>query len=266
MLGHTAQRTHRPAEGDRISAELPDELPVRVEAEEIALDVVYEDSDLAVIAKPAGIAVHPGAGRPSGTIANALVARWPDSASVGDPARPGIVHRLDVETSGLMAVALSPAGYEGLSREIKGRRVEREYRALVRGRLVPSSGLIDAPIGRDQARRKKMSIAEGGRAARTSFETLAEWESQCALLGLRLETGRTHQIRVHLASIGHPVIGDSSYGSGGVPAAPRTFLHSARLAFRHPVTGIEIALQQPLPADLQRVLDTLGPPSTGTVV
>jgi 23S rRNA pseudouridine1911/1915/1917 synthase len=221
--------------------------------------VRYEDADLAVVAKPAGLVVHPGAGHPDGTLVNGLLARYPEIAGVGDPARPGIVHRLDRDTSGLLVVARSHAAYEGLVAMLAAHDVERRYVALVWG--VPDSlrGVIDAPIGRSVRRPTRMSVREGGRSARTAYEVVRTFrEPEVALLECRLETGRTHQIRVHLQAIAHPVVGDAAYG-GRRSTLPldRPFLHAGGLAFTHPVTGEPVRVEEELAPELAEVLANL---------
>jgi 23S rRNA pseudouridine1911/1915/1917 synthase len=194
---------------------------------------------------------------------NGLLAQFPEVASVGDPMRPGIVHRLDRDTSGLLLVARSAAAYDALVAALTNHEVEREYIALVWGRLASPRGLIDAPIGRSEARRTRMAVRESGKAARTEYHVERAFEDPtCSLLTCRLETGRTHQIRVHLSAIGHPVIGDATYG-GARDSLPldRPFLHATRIAFAHPISGAEMQFESPLPADLQRVLDQLDPAS-----
>jgi 23S rRNA pseudouridine1911/1915/1917 synthase len=226
-----------------------------------SIDVVvrYEDDDLLVVAKPAGLVVHPGAGHADGTLVNGLLARYPEIADVGDPARPGIVHRLDRDTSGLLVVARSAAAFDGLVEMLAAHDVERRYDALVWG--VPDSprGVIDAPIGRSVRRPTRMSVREGGREARTAYEVVATYrEPDVARLVCRLETGRTHQIRVHLLAIAHPVVGDAAYG-GKRPGLTldRPFLHAGGLAFAHPVTGERVAVEEPLAPELAALLETL---------
>ena len=234
------------------------------EAEPIPLDVRYEDAGIIVLNKPAGLVVHPGAGHADGTLVNGLLARFPDLANAGDPARPGIVHRLDRDTSGLMVVARSPEAYESLVQSLGERVVERRYAALVWGHFDAKRGMVDAPIGRSMRRRTRMAVREGGREARTGYNVEAEWtDPELSLLECKLETGRTHQIRVHLAAIGHAVLGDSVYG-GYRDSLPldRPFLHAMSLAFVHPVSGEELAFREPLPPELEAVLERLGP-STG---
>ncbi len=226
-----------------------------------SIDVVvrYEDDDFVVVAKPAGLVVHPGAGHADGTLVNGLLARYPEIADVGDPARPGIVHRLDRDTSGHLLVARSAAAYDGLVEMLAAHDVERRYDALVWG--VPDSprGVIDAPIGRSVRRPTRMSVREGGREARTAYEVVTTYrEPDVARLVCRLETGRTHQIRVHLLAIAHPVVGDAAYG-GKRPGLTldRPFLHAGGLAFAHPVTGERVTVEEPLAPELAALLETL---------
>lgn len=221
----------------------------------VVFGIVHLDDDLAVIDKPAGLVVHPGAGNPDGTLVNGLLARFPEIAGIGDPIRPGIVHRLDVGTSGLMVVARTARAYDQLVAAMAARTVTRVYDALVWGRPGSASGIIDAPIGRDQRDPMRMAVVVNGRPARTHYETVENFD-EVTLLRCRLETGRTHQIRVHLSAVDHPVVGDATYGGvrDGVES-PRPFLHAARLSFAHPVTGERLDLRSPLPADLEAVLD-----------
>ncbi len=253
----------RVAAGDTVRVEVPEQPhapPVEPEAG-IDVEVVYEDPDLMVVDKPAGLVVHPGAGHAHGTLVNALVARHPEIAEVGDPLRPGIVHRLDKGTSGLLVVARTAAAYEALVAMMARHEVERTYRALVWGRPEARRGVIDAPIGRSGREPTKMAVSERGRRARTAYEVVATYDQPAALalLVCRLETGRTHQIRVHLAAIGHPVVGDARYGGNRAALRlPRPFLHAAELSFRHPLTGEQVHCVSELPADLRQVLDHLG--------
>ena len=214
--------------------------------------IVYEDEHLLVVDKPAGVVVHPARGHREGTLVQALAAR----ASGGeDPQRPGIVHRLDRDTSGLLVVARSEEAHRRLKTALAARRIAREYTALVQGRPPARTGTIDAPIGRDRHVRTRMSIdTDDPREARTHF-TLVEALATSSLLHVRLETGRTHQIRAHLQAIGHPVCGDPEYGRAGRFGLTRQFLHASRLAFAHPITGEPLELRSPLPADLQAALE-----------
>jgi 23S rRNA pseudouridine1911/1915/1917 synthase len=226
----------------------------------VEFSVVYEDSDVLVIDKPAGLVVHPGAGNSDATLVNGLLARYPDIAGVGESHRPGIVHRLDVGTSGLLAVARTDTAYHGLVGALSEREVGRVYTALVWGHPENPHGLIDAPIGRDHRDPMRMAVVVDGKVARTRYWVRQRFvePADCALLECRLETGRTHQIRVHLSAIGHPVVSDGTYGGGrDMIVTPRPFLHAAGLEFEHPVTGATLSFTSPLPPDLQSVLDTL---------
>ena len=226
----------------------------------VDVPVVYVDESVIVVDKPAGLVVHPGAGHLTATMVNGLLARYPDIAGVGpDPERPGIVHRLDAGTSGLVVVARTDAAYASLVRQLAARTASREYLTLVCGVPEAPRGVVDAPIGRSARDPTRMAVAAGGRPARTSYEVERAWADRgVSLLRCRLETGRTHQVRVHLAAIGHPVVGDARYG-GDRPTlpAPRACLHAARLGFRHPATGEPVAFESPLPADLEGVLARL---------
>ncbi len=237
--------------------------PERLQPEDLPLVVPYQDDHVAVIEKPAGMVVHPGAGRRTGTLAAAVLHRWPQVEGVGDEGRWGIVHRLDVDTSGLMVVALDERSLQGLRRGLAQRRVMRGYAALVLGGDVPPSGTVDAPIGRDPRRPTRFRVDPEGRPARTHYRRLAVWPD-AALLEVNLETGRTHQIRVHVASIGHPVMGDAVYGAPPGPS-PRVWLHASRLGFDHPITGAPVRLRSRLPEDLLGVLEFLGEPLEGSV-
>jgi 23S rRNA pseudouridine1911/1915/1917 synthase len=227
--------------------------------EPVPVEVRYCDDDLFVVAKPAGLVVHPGAGHAHGTLVHGVLALDPAVAEVGDPARPGIVHRLDRDTSGLMVVARTPEAYDGLVAALARRTVGREYVALVWGHPAHARGVVDAPIGRSTSRRTRMAVRRQGKDARTAYEVL-EWfvDPDVARLECRLETGRTHQIRVHLAAIGHPVVGDGTYGGQRAPLPlARPFLHAGRLTLDHPRTGEPMVFEEPLPPDLQDPLDRL---------
>ena len=221
------------------------------------LPLVHVDDDVVVVDKPAGLVVHPGAGRSTGTLVQALLGRFPDLAGTGSPERPGIVHRLDKGTSGLLVVARSPAAYESLVAQLSARTVDRRYLALAVGSIETDAGVIDAPVGRRSTDRTRMAVVAGGRPARTHYRVLTRYTepTDATLVECKLETGRTHQVRVHLAAIGHPVVGDARYGGArqAVPVA-RPFLHAAQLAFDHPTTGDRCHFESPLPADLEAVL------------
>jgi 23S rRNA pseudouridine1911/1915/1917 synthase len=229
----------------------------RPQAEPVPVDVRAADADVVVVHKPAGLVVHPGAGHEHGTLVHGLLARYPEVAEVGDPARPGIVHRLDRDTSGLLVVARSPRAYERLVADLASHDVERRYLALVRGVPAATRATVDAPIGRSTRQRARMAVRAAGRPARTTYEVLATDGDDAALLECRLETGRTHQIRVHLAAIGHPVLGDAAYGAAGGPLG-RPFLHAYALAFTHPGGGDRRHYEAALPEDLRAVLEAQG--------
>jgi 23S rRNA pseudouridine1911/1915/1917 synthase len=258
-----ANTTVRP--GDRIVLELPDVAPATAEPEALPLSILYEDPDIVVVDKPAGMVVHPAAGHAAGTLVNALLHHVKDLSGIGGEQRPGIVHRLDRGTSGVMVVAKHDQAHESLARQFHDREVEKEYVALVWG-VVQAGRRIDTPIGRDPHDRQKMSArARRARSAVTRI-TYAHHFRGVTLVRVAIATGRTHQIRVHLSAIGHPVVGDSVYGGvrrhlpadlRPVAKLQRPFLHAARLAFAHPRDGRRLELTAPLPADLQEVLDEI---------
>jgi 23S rRNA pseudouridine1911/1915/1917 synthase len=249
--GAVRPKSHRLAGGEQIELEVPPTAGA-LEPERMDLRIAYEDRDLLVVDKPAGIAVHPGAGRTTGTLVHGLL----DRAIAGgdDPERPGIVHRLDRDTSGLLVVARSEAAHGGLQTQIRRRAVVREYHALVRGRPRSRSGRIEAPLGRDRHDPTRISLdTDAPRDAVTEFH-VDELLRDHALLTVLLRTGRTHQIRVHLAAIDLPVSGDRVYGVEGDLGLDRQFLHAARLAFAHPITGARVDVSSPLPEDLAAAL------------
>ena len=267
--GRSARPSLRLKAGQSVSVRLPAPRPAEPVAEDIPITVVHEDRHLLVVDKPAGLVVHPGAGRASGTLVNALLHRVRDLSGIGGVLRPGIVHRLDRGTSGLLVVAKDDATHLALSRQFSGRTVEKEYLAIVLGVPRAAEGTIDAPIGRDPVHRQRMSVrAPRGRAARSTYRVLEALDG-AALLRVRIATGRTHQIRVHLAALGHPVAGDATYGGRRSPASrrpevraalealARPALHAARLAFTHPATGERLSFESPLPADLQALVVVL---------
>lgn len=256
--GEPGGARHRVRGGEVVEFPSPAE-PAALEPEAVDFNVAYEDDDVIVVDKPAGLVVHPGAGRETGTLAAGLLHRRPEIAGLGHPDRPGIVHRLDKDTSGLMVAALSAAGYEGLRQQVGDRSMRREYLALVDGLFDVPTGTIDAGIARDDARPMRRKVDPAGRPARTHYTVEAEYpEAAMTLLRVRLETGRTHQIRVHLAAIDHPLAGDPVYrpGPNRVPV-PRLFLHATRLGFVHPVTEADLDFESPLPADLAEAVSRL---------
>ncbi len=229
-----------------------------LQAEAIDFEVVFADADLIVVDKPPGVVVHPGAGRAAGTLAAGLLDRFPEIEGVGQPGRWGIVHRLDRDTSGLLVVARSDRAYRVLVQAMRRRQVKRGYLTLVQGTFSIPRGTVDAPIGRDPHHPTRRAMIQQGRPAVTHYRRRTEWEPPgVALLEVQLETGRTHQIRVHLAGIGHPVIGDRLYGGRDPVSAPRMFLHAAHLELDHPVSGEHLVYDSPLPEDLEEVLKTL---------
>ena len=253
--GHHARGSTRLRVGDRISAVIPPPAPTSVIPEEIPLTVVYEDDDILVVDKPAGLTVHPAPGHPTHTLVNAVLAHCPGLLSIGGTVRPGIVHRLDKNTSGLIVVAKNDTAQRHLSNQMKARSVLKQYLVLVEGRLTPGNGAIEAPIGRHPVNRKKMAVVARGREARTRY-SVVRYLNGYTLLKVTLETGRTHQIRVHLAAIGYPVVGDDVYGKRS-PIAERQFVHACRLGFRLPSTGAYMEFASDLPADLEEALHHL---------
>ncbi len=231
--------------------------PISATPQSFPLDILYEDEDLLVINKDAGMVVHPAPGHTNDTLVNALLARYPELQNVGEDGRPGIVHRLDKDTSGLIIIARNSRTLTALMELMQRHEVVKRYLALVEGDVVHDQGSIDAPIGRDIRNRQQMSITKrDSREAITHFQVLQRFTRHTLLL-LQLETGRTHQIRVHLKAIGHPVVGDPVYGSGNAPRGftlHRQFLHAYQLQFHHPMTGCLIEIEAPLPKDLQSVL------------
>lgn len=256
--GRPVAKNHRLHEGEVVEVTGAPTPKAPPSAEPMDLSVRYEDDALVIIAKPAGLVVHPGAGNEHGTLVHGLLHRWPDIAEVGDRMRPGIVHRLDRDTSGLLAVARTPETYEALVTAMAARSVERRYLALVWGSLDPAQGVIDAPVGRSTRRPTKMAVTPRGRRARTHYSERERF-GDTSLLELTLETGRTHQIRVHLAALDRPVVGDPAYGGnrGTIPGLERPFLHAYRLGLDHPVSGDRIEVEEPLPPELESVLATL---------
>jgi 23S rRNA pseudouridine1911/1915/1917 synthase len=252
--GAPRPKSHRLAGGEAIELE-PEAAPEPLEREDVPLRIAFEDEHLLVVDKPAGVVVHPGAGRRAGTLVQGLLGR---TAGGDDPDRPGIVHRLDRDTSGLLVVARSEEAHRRLQSLLRRRAIEREYLALVRGRPRSRRGTIEAPIGRDRREPTRMSLdTETPREAVTHFEVV-ELRPRHALLRVGLETGRTHQIRVHLEAVGLPVSGDPVYGVPGDLGLSRQFLHAARLAFPHPFTDARVEVESPLPDDLQTALAAAG--------
>ena len=265
--GSGSKASSKVRRGDRIVLTVPPPKPTEVVPQWMPLTVVHQDEHIAVIDKPAGLAVHPGPGHSDHTLVNALLAICPDIQGVGGEIRPGIVHRLDKDTSGLMVVAKTHQAHQDISDQIKARQVDKGYIALAVGKVEPAVGVIDEPIGRDQHNRKRMAVVPDGREARTRYRALEYIMPSggvrmpsggvrlgYSLLEVVLETGRTHQIRVHFSFLGHPLMGDGVYGRSS-PLLDRQFLHANRLGFRHPATGEPVEFRSELPPELSSVLD-----------
>ena len=278
LNGAPPRKSEALASGDRLSVRTPPPVPSHIAPEAIPLQIVFQDEDLLVIDKPAGMVVHPAAGHRSGTMVNALLHAVGDLSGIGGVLRPGIIHRLDKDTSGLMIVAKNDAAHRVLAEELRQRRVRRRYLTACWGHTGEESFAVDAPVGRLPTDRKRMGVVEGGRRAVTHFRRIERWPA-ADLLEAQLETGRTHQIRVHLLHLGHPVVGDESYGtgrergfSGGSRSwalelarrTPRQFLHAAHLRFRHPRSGEDLRFSAPLPPDLAEVVDWAHRTMTGS--
>jgi 23S rRNA pseudouridine1911/1915/1917 synthase len=258
--------SYRPSAGERVVVVIPPATPRPVLAESIPLVVAYEDDEVLVVDKPAGMVVHPAPGNWSGTLVNALKGRDTALSGLGGEDREGIVHRLDKETSGLLLVAKTDRAHRVLGAAMQRREIVRRYAALCWGHLPEERVSVDKPIARDPRDRKRMAVVSTGRAARTDFVRLARFDV-VDLLRAHLHTGRTHQIRVHLSSIGHPVVGDDTYGGGGgrrlvIMPPTRHFLHAAWLRFRHPASGVLVELKSALPPDLVRALVSAAGPDT----
>ena len=276
LNGSGSKASSKVRRGDRVTLTVPPPKPTEVVPQWMPVPVVYQDEHIAVIDKPAGLAVHPGPGHSDHTLVNALLAICPDIQGVGGEIRPGIVHRLDKDTSGLMVVAKTHQAHQDISDQINARLVDKGYLALAMGKVEPETRVIDEPIGRDSHHRKRMAVVPDGRDARTRYRVLeyimpsgrvrapsggspmpsAGARSGYSLLDVALETGRTHQIRVHLSYIGHPLLGDGVYGRSS-PLLGRQFLHANRLGFRHPATGEPVEFRSELPPELLAVLERL---------
>src|SRR5216684_2372467 len=268
--GHIAKVSHRVAAGETIEIEVLPRPPMEALPEDLPLDLLLVDDDFVIVNKPAGMVVHAGAGHSSGTLVNALLHRLGKLSGAGGPLRPGIVHRLDKETSGAMIVARNDRAHENLAEQFRSRNVRKIYLALVHGKMPRDSGTITLPISRDPRRRTRMTArATKGRHARTDWRVIARLD-RCTLVEAVLHTGRTHQIRAHFAAIGHPVVGDILYGAPravragtrNLPLPERNFLHAARIGFSHPSTGAWVEVRAPLPRDLrvycEQIADSLG--------
>ncbi|MGP8080533.1 MAG: RluA family pseudouridine synthase [Dehalococcoidales bacterium] len=255
--GLMEKASHKTETGEKIEITIPPPAPTGLLPEAIPVKILYEDADLLVIDKPAGLTVHPAPGHPSHTLVNAVLSHLNEIEDEGDITRPGIVHRLDKDTSGVMLVAKNNVALANLADQFKARTVKKTYITLVKGILRPDKGVIDAPIGRDSGDRKKMAVTgeSRGRAARTNYRVI-RYVGKNSLLEIMPETGRTHQIRVHLAAIGYPVFGDITYGKKSA-FLNRQFLHAHKIGFNLPATGKWVEFESPLPEDLEQVLQEL---------
>lgn len=256
--GKVVRTSYKIQESDKIEITLEEPKEAHLKPEDIPLDIVYEDNDILVVNKQKGLVVHPGNGNPNGTLVNAIMAHCKDSLSgIGGEIRPGIVHRIDKDTSGLLIIAKNDKAHINLSEQIKNHEVKKTYLALVRGRIKEQEATIDMPIARDEKNRIKMAVDKNGKSAITHFKVLKKYENY-TFLEVNIETGRTHQIRVHLSKIGFPLVGDSVYSNGKNPFGVQgQMLHSYRLEFKHPVTGETLKLEAKLPKYFQDVLDKL---------
>ncbi|MFC3929060.1 RluA family pseudouridine synthase [Streptococcus caprae] len=254
--GKAAKAKYAVKVGDVITYELPEEEVLEYVAEDLPLDIVYEDADVAVVNKPQGMVVHPSAGHASGTLVNALLFHIKDLSGINGIIRPGIVHRIDKDTSGLLMVAKNDQAHQALADELKAQKSLRKYLAIVHGNLPNDRGVIEAPIGRSEKDRKKQAVTAKGKPALTRFHVLERF-GDYTLVEVTLETGRTHQIRVHMAYIGHPVAGDPAYGPRKTLAGQGQFLHAETLGFTHPTTGELMTFTAPVPAIFQETLESL---------
>ena len=256
--GKKQKSSYKPEAGDLISIDMPEARQTKLEAQDIPVPIVYEDNDIIVVNKPKGMVVHPANGNPDGTLVNAILSICKDSLSgIGGEIRPGIVHRLDKDTSGLLIVAKNDVAHIKMSKQIQDREVTKKYIALVKGVIAENEATIDLPIARSTKDRKKMAVDAKGKNAITHFKVLKRYDKY-TLLELKIDTGRTHQIRVHMSYIGHPVVGDSVYSNGknefGIEGQ---MLHARYLEFKHPITGKELKLEAPIPEYFEEVLDKL---------
>ena len=250
--GQRAKASLRLEAGQRVTVEVPPAVEATAVAEDIALDVIFEDADMLVVNKPQGMTVHPSPGHTTSTLVNAMLAHCDDLSGIGGVLRPGIVHRLDRDTSGVIVVAKNDAAHNALAKQLKDRSVEKTYLALVEGTPKPLEGVIDAPIARDPRNRQKMAIVDRGRASVTGYSVVERFDGMSLVEALP-KTGRTHQIRVHFAAIGHAIVGDRVYGKASA-IVERQFLHARRIVFAHPRMGERVEFEAALPADLESAL------------
>ena len=253
--GQAVKPKYKVQAGDKISLVKPEPQSLELTPENIPLDIVYEDDDVIVVNKPQGMVVHPAPGHPDHTLVNALLYHSPLS-TINGTFRPGIVHRIDKDTSGLLMVAKNDLAHQSLAEQLRNKTNKREYLALVYGQIKEDEGTIDAPLGRNPQDRKKQAVVKGGRHAVTHFKVIKRYDN-FTLIKCILETGRTHQIRVHMKYIGHPLVGDPLYGPRKVIGKNGQFLHAALLGFKHPRTGKEMVFEAPLPENFQKMLDKL---------
>lgn len=252
-VGGIVDRKHgRKLNGERVTVNVPEPATLDITPEDIDINIVYDDAHIAIVDKPAGLVVHPANGHESGTLVNALMAKLSGLSGIGGAIRAGVVHRLDKDTSGLIIIAKRDDSHTRLVEMFKKREIEKTYIAIVEGRLKDATGEIVAPIGRSKTDRKRMAVVDGGKHAHTSYRVAEEFRA-ATLLEVALHTGRTHQIRVHMRHIGHPIVGDVIYGRGET-TAPRLMLHAARLRFNHPITGDGIDVEAALPDEMEEFI------------
>ena len=254
--GKAVKSNYKLRKGDILEVEIPDPEPLEIEAEDIPLDIIYEDKDVVIVNKPQGMVVHPAPGHYSGTLVNALMYHCKDDLSgINGQMRPGIVHRIDKDTSGVLMIAKSDAAHNSLAQQLAVHSITRKYYAVVCGNIKEDSGTVDKPIGRSPKDRKKMAVVQGGRRAVTRYRVLERFGGKYTLIEAQLETGRTHQIRVHMASLGHPLLGDTVYGSEKQPFKLQgQVLHAKVLGFNHPSDGRYVEFESPLPEYFEKLL------------
>ena len=257
--GKAVKSNYKLRKGDILEVEIPDPEPLEIEAEDIPLDIIYEDKDVVIVNKPQGMVVHPAPGHYSGTLVNALMYHCKDDLSgINGQMRPGIVHRIDKDTSGVLMIAKSDAAHNSLAQQLAVHSITRKYYAVVCGNIKEDSGTVDKPIGRSPKDRQKMAVVQGGRRAVTHYRVLERFGGKYTLIEAQLETGRTHQIRVHMASLGHPLLGDTVYGSEKQPFKLQgQVLHAKVLGFNHPSDGRYVEFESPLPEYFEKLLTKL---------
>ena len=254
--GEATLNKYKVKTGDEVVINVPEPEPIATKPEALPLDIIYEDADLAIINKPRGMVVHPGAGNPEGTLVNALLYHIKDLSGINGKLRPGIVHRLDKDTTGGLVIAKNDQAHQALAAQLEDRSMKREYLALVHGNIPHEEGVINAPIGRDPKDRKKFTVREDGKEAITHFKVIERF-AKYTLVAAQLETGRTHQIRVHFKFIKHPLVGDPDYGVKDELEVSAQLLHAHKLGFIHPTSGKYVEFEAPLPVDFNLVLNLL---------